>query len=899
MRERLEKALHSGEMELKERLFRLILIVGLIVSLVAIFAGFFLKDILNNTLPLCCIIVVIIAASAAAFNYHKTDFAAMLFAVFIICFIFPVIFFASGGIDGGASIWFVLGILYIFLMFEGKKLIFFLTLAVVADTVTYVTAYQNEGLICALGSKSEIYYDSLFSVLTVGISVGMIMRFQRKLYEKERDLTNRQKEEIQEISRSKEAFFTNISHEIRTPINTIMGLNEMILREDISDEVAQDAMNIKNASKLLLALVNDIIDFSQIESKQMAIVPVQYQTKNLIQDVVDLLQSRVLEKKLNFYLDIDSSLPRVLLGDEVRIKQILVNLLTNAVKYTPKGSVTFMVHGESAGEDTVCLTMAVSDTGMGIKKEELAYLYDSFKRADQKRNRKVEGNGLGLAITRQLVSLMGGKITVDSIYTKGSVFTVTLNQHIVDARPVGKMNYLERLHGTERSYYKQSFEASQARVLVVDDNEVNRMIAQKLLRATRMQIDTAKNGEECLEYTKKKIYHVILLDSMMPDMDGLTVLKEIHRQENGLCRQAPILAWTADISVQNQQRYLDAGFDGYLPKPAEGSQLEAEILKFLPEELIEYKMNAEERKDAVAAAQVVMRRKRKKIQIAADCICDLSKEYVKKFDLKIMYQYVETAQGCFQDTKEIDANNLNRLTDKGSVRAVSAPIAEYEAFYAQALTQAEELIFISMASNTGGSYAAAVEAAKGFDHVHVIDAGHISCGEGLVVLSAASMANEDNLPAEKICAELERMKKYVETSFLLPNIRYYHRSGFTKQAVATVFDLLGLHPLLQMRQSYLKLTGCYAGNLKMAKKRYIHKQLRNKKKIDARVVCITHAGCTLQQQNEFVDEVIRQIPFEKVIVQKVSVSCACNAGPGTMGLSYLKKQKGKQFDCRK
>lgn len=897
MRERLDDVLHSGEIELKERLFRLILIVGLIVSVIAILAGLVLKDILTNTLPLCCIIVVILAALTAVFKLRQADFAAMLFAVFIICVMFPLVFFFSGGIDGGAAIWFVLGIFYIFLIFEGKKLAFFLTLAVLADTLTYVAAYQNEGLIHALGSKSEIYYDSLFSVLAVGISVGMIMRFQSKLYEKERDLTNWQKEEIQEISRSKEAFFTNMSHEIRTPINTILGLNEMILREDISDEVAQDALNIKNASKLLLSLINDILDFSQIESKQMPIVPVQYKTKDLIQDIVDLMQPRILEKELDFYLDIDSSLPSILFGDEVRMKQILVNLLTNAVKYTPKGSVTFMVHGERAGEDQLCLTMAVSDTGMGIKKEELAYLYDSFKRADQEKNHKIEGSGLGLAITRQLVRLMGGKITVDSIYTKGSVFTVTLNQQIMDARPIGKMDYLERMHGTERSHYKQSFEAPQARVLVVDDNESNRMIAQKLLRATRMQIDQAKSGEECLEYTKKKIYHVILLDSMMPQMDGLTVLKAIHRQENGLCRQTPVIAWTADASARDQKRYLEAGFDGYLAKPAEGSRLEAEILKFLPEELIEYKMNAEERRHAVAAAQVVMRRKRKKIQIAADCICDLSKEYIKKFELKIMHQYVETGQGCFQDTIEIDANNLSRLTDKGSVRAVSAPIAEYEAFYAQALTEAEQLIFISMAANTGSSYAAAVEAAKGFGHVHVIDAGHISCGEGLLVLAAASMANKGNLSVEKICAELERMKKYIETSFLVPNIQYYYRSGFANKATAVVFEWLGLHPLLQMRQSFLKLTGCYTGNLKMAKKRYIHKMLHKKNKIDARVVCITHAGCTLQQQNEFVEEVIRHIPFETVIVQKVSVSCACNAGPGTMGLSYLKKQKGKQFDC--
>lgn len=898
MREKIHKLLHGGELELTERLFRLSLVVGFVVAVIAIVVGLALQNALINALPLCGLLCVILAASVLTFRYHKTDFASMFFSVLMICVIFPIMFFASGGIMGGATVWFVLGILYIFLMFRGKRLLCFLFLAVLADAATYVFAYQNPEYIVTLSSKSEVYYDSLFAVLAVGIAVGIIMRFQIQLYEKERELTLRQKEEIEQISKSKDEFFTNMSHEIRTPINTIIGLNEMILREDISDEVAEDAVNVKNASKMLLTLINDILDFSQIESERMAIVPVQYHTKELFGEVVELIQPRMKEKKLDFYINIDSSLPVELYGDDVRIKQVLINILTNAVKYTPQGSVTLEVQGELLDNNTECLTISISDTGIGIKKEDLNSLYSYFKRIDRERNRKVEGSGLGLAITKQLVSLMGGKITVDSIYTQGSVFTVILNQQIVDPKPIGRMDYLEKLRSRGRGYYKQSFEAPLARILIVDDNEANLMVAEKLMRATKVQIDKADSGRDCLECTKKKIYHVILLDSLMPDMDGIQTLKEIRRQKNGLCRQTPIIALTANASAGDEQKYLDNGFDGYLAKPVEGSRMEEEILKFLPEELIEYQSNAEERNKAVAAAQVIMQRKRKKIQISTDCISDLSREYVIRNDIKVMYEYIETDRGCFRDTKEIDANNLSHhLSEAGSsIRTVSASVEEYEKFYAKALTEAEELIHISMTSDIGKSYENAVAAAECFDHVHVIDSGHISCGEGMLVLIASNMVNKGVKNAEKICRELGDAQKYIQSSFLLPNIQRFYESGFVSGTIAAIFRHFNLYPELCMKKNQLKIDTIRFGKLDNAKKHYIRKHLKNKNQIDERVVFITHAGCTVKQQREFVDEVLKYVPFDKVIIQKVSVSCASCAGLGTIGLAYLKKIKGKAYD---
>ena len=894
MLEKIKNIIYKGTTDIRERLFRLILVVAMVVCVVAIIAGFALENPLVNALPILAMLVVVLAAMAATFLFHYVDFSSSIFAIFVICGIFPFTFFSSGGIDGGATVWFVLGILFIFIMFRGIKLYIFLALAVITDITTYVVAYHNPQMITSLGSQTAVYYDSLFAVVIVGIAVGLIMRFQLHSFEKERERTLEQRNEIERIAKSKDAFFANMSHEIRTPISAIIGLNEMILREDISDEVAEDALKVKNASKILLNLINDILDFSQIESDRMTIVPVSYKIKELIDDVVSLLQVRMREKNLEFNIKIDSDLPTGLMGDEIRIRQILINLLTNAAKYTQEGSVTLTVQGEALADNRERLIFTISDTGIGIKKEDLESLYDYFKRVDREKNRKIEGSGLGLAITKQLVSLMGGTLTVDSIYRKGSVFTVTLEQPIVDSKPVGDVDYLRKLQSRERQYYKQSFEAPMARILVVDDNETNLLVINKLMRATKVQIDTARSGEECLEKAKKKVYHAVLLDSMMPGMDGQATLKAIRRLESGSGRQTPVIVVTANDSAADKQGYLESGFDGYLSKPIDSSLLEAEILKFLPESLIEYRINEEEYDEA--AAMSVLRRKRNKIQISTDCISDLPKKYQEYYDIKVMYSYIETERGRFRDIIDIDSDNLARhLSHPGSIaRAVSASVEEYEAFYAEALTEAEELIHISLASGVGNTYHVASLAAQGFDHVHVIDAGLLSCGEGLLVLAAGGLLQSGCNQVEEICNELEKLKKRIENTFFMPNIARFYASGHASKRLGALCEIFNLYPIVQLRQSDTKVIGFRSGNLDKAKKSFIHKLLRKKNKIDTRVVFITHAGCSIKQQQEFVDEVLRCIPFEKVILEKASVSGSSNSSLGTIGIAYLTKADRKE-----
>lgn len=885
MRKKLHDLALGRDVELRERLFRVIILAGAAMALLGVVENALVTDLEKILLPALVQLVIVALALFLTYKYRKMDFASVLVG-FVVCVkVFPDIFFLSGGIEGGATVWFVLSMFYVFIMFSGKRLWFFLALSVVINGATYITAYCNPVLVVPLETRRDVYLDSFFAVISVGILVGAILKFQMKLYEIERGVTLKQKEELEKLSNSKNEFYANMSHEIRTPINTIIGLNEMILRECPDEQTKEYAQNVRNASEMLLNLINDILDFSQMESKQMKIVPIEYETRALFEDLVDMVEVSAQEKKLDFLVEIDENLPCVLYGDERRIKQVILNILTNAVKYTRKGSVVLSAHGEFAAAGEIVLKVSVADTGIGIRKEDLGHLYDAFGRVEEWRNTNIEGTGLGLAITKQLLDLMGGEITVDSIYTKGSVFTVTIPQKVVDAAPVGSV--LKCRARNREEGYLPSFEAPEARVLVVDDNEMNAMVITRLLHETKIQIDIALDGKKCLEKTKQKYYHLILMDYLMPGMDGVATLRELRSQENGLCRESAVIVLTANTLISAKQLCREHGFDGCLEKPILPQKLEAEILRFLPDDIVEYRRNTEDERDN--QMQQMIGRKKKKIYVTSDCVCDLPDDLLEKYDIVLMYLYIKTDKGRFADTREIDSDNLSQyLVKDGSIHSDSVSVEEYEAFFAEMLIQAENVIHISMAANAGKSYGVAVSASKGFDHVKVVDSGHISGGEGLIALYAAKQAQEGKSVAE-ICTEIERVKGKIVSKFLLPNCRSFYAGGYTNAITTKVCDSLDLHPVLAMRQSRLVIVGARVGGLESAWKRYIRLHLRHKRKISTDIVIITYVGCTVRQQELIRKEVLKRVPFEKVIVQKASLSNACNAGLETIGISYYTK----------
>ena len=380
---------------------------------------------------------------------------------------------------------------------------------------------------------------------------------------------------------AKSDFLASMSHEIRTPINAILGMNEIAIRECKDEAIIPYLNDVAHASNNLLFIINDILDFSKIEAGKIEIVEYEYELARLIKDVRDLVGVKIREKKLDFKLTVDENLPRKLMGDENRIRQVLINILNNAVKYTPEGGVSFEVKLAADCGDDFAMTFVVKDTGIGIKEENIDAIFDSFSRVDSKKNKSIEGTGLGLAITKSLVNLMGGTIKVSSVYGQGSTFEITIPQVIVDSTPIGTFEEVVKAGRGKSEDAKEHIDASNVKILVIDDNKVNLTVAKGLLKATKAIVDTGKSGEECLDMIRKSHYDIILVDHMMPGMDGIETLKRAKELEDNLCKDSVYISLTANAISGVREMYLEAGFDDYISKPIQPAELERTLAKYI------------------------------------------------------------------------------------------------------------------------------------------------------------------------------------------------------------------------------------------------------------------------------------------------------------------------------
>ena len=394
------------------------------------------------------------------------------------------------------------------------------------------------------------------------------------------------KSAVEKAEYARDIFLANMSHELRTPINTILGLNELILRESQEEAVKEYARDIRQAGNILLALVSDILDFSKLEADKMELTEGIYDVSSLLNDLINSISVQQRRKKLDLSLDIAQDIPYKLLGDEIHIRQIIGNLLSNAVRYTEKGKITLHVSWENVSEDTIEICVIVKDTGIGIKEEDIPKLFMAFQRMDSTVRSKNDRTGLGLAITQRLIEMMGGKLEVQSVYGKGSAFSFKIVQKVVDREPLGdfEKQYRESLRSMED--YHEKFIAPMGRILIVDDNAMNLAVAQGLLKGTRLQIDVASSGEECLELIKRKTYHLICMDHMMPVMDGVQTLHAIRALEGNPSRDVPVIALTANAVAGARELYLREGFQDYLTKPIDADKLEDMLIAYLPSNVV-------------------------------------------------------------------------------------------------------------------------------------------------------------------------------------------------------------------------------------------------------------------------------------------------------------------------
>lgn len=447
--------------------------------------------------------------------------------------------------------------------------------------------------------------DVLLSIFTISLSLIMIMfsmetpdyqRLMETLAELQRTKEEAEfaKEQAQKANQTKTEFLSNMSHEIRTPINAILGMNEMILRESSEEEICAYARDVENSGRMLLSLVNDILDFSKIESGYMNLILSEYELSSALNDVITMIQPKAAEKGLALKIEISPEIPNRLYGDARRICQIILNLLTNAVKYTDAGEICLQVDHRQIEKDRIELRVAVQDTGRGIREVDREKLFHSFSRVDEQKNRSIEGTGLGLAITNTLVQLMQGRLELESTYGKGSLFVIYIQQEVRGKRAIGDWSKWVAASQENEAQTETDFIVPDGQVLVVDDVNMNLKVFAGLLRDSQLQIDMATSGAEALTYCRKKSYHIIFMDHMMPEMDGIECMRELQAMEDSLNRDTPVIMLTANAIAGMREEYLKEGFTDYLSKPFKRKDLEKVIMRYLPQELIQKKQGIQE-----------------------------------------------------------------------------------------------------------------------------------------------------------------------------------------------------------------------------------------------------------------------------------------------------------------
>ncbi|MCR4989741.1 MAG: response regulator [Lachnospiraceae bacterium] len=437
----------------------------------------------------------------------------------------------------------------------------------------------------------ELIRDGLFrGRLYILDDVTDVQRYTRKVEE--------EKEKADEANAAKSQFLSNMSHEIRTPMNAIVGMTDILLRDNLPERDQEYLNNIRNSGNALIDIINDILDFSKIESGKMEILPTEYEPLTMANDLKMIFLTRIGDKPIRLTYDIDFNLPAKLIGDAVRIRQIIINLVNNAIKFTEVGYVRLKISSDVVDKDTVCLGISVKDSGLGIKKEDIEKLFDSFTRVDSVKNHKTEGTGLGLTITKQLVELMGGEITVESEYGSGSEFSIMLPQKIADNTPASEYRYQKEEKDEAR------FIAPGARILVAEDNEINVKVIRGLLEPLKLNIDVAENGMAALRKITDEKYDMVLMDQMMPVMDGIEATMKIREYGGDYYEKLPIIALTANAVQGAKEELLNAGMNDYVMKPVDIKVLKSKIKKWLPQSMVIELSEEEGEKDAPKADTV-------------------------------------------------------------------------------------------------------------------------------------------------------------------------------------------------------------------------------------------------------------------------------------------------------
>ncbi|MBO4395992.1 MAG: DegV family EDD domain-containing protein [Eubacterium sp.] len=882
--------LKDPERDFTERKFVMMTIIAMVGEFLALIGDIIFQDSWIEIVVMIGALFGVPAITALSVWKKRADLGSLIVAIGFTFGILPVIFYFGGGICGGGVIWVIFGYMYVGVVVSGVIRWILISVVTVETVVAFVVSY--------FFPKAIVFHNNVMTLIDVGISVIVVgflvytmVWFLNRMLEFERDRAREEARRAEEATRTQNQFFSSMSHEIRTPINTVLGLNEIILRqEDASDEIRKDARNIQGAGKMLLALINDILDVSKIEAGKMDIVPVSYDVGELVSEIVNMIWLKAEEKGLEFRVDIDPSIPTTLYGDEIRVKQILINLLNNAVKYTAEGTVTLHMECERDSVENVILKATVSDTGMGIRSEVMPHLFDTFRRVDEERNRHIEGTGLGLSIVKQLVELMDGEISVDSVYGQGSSFAVTLLQKIEDETAIGNLQITGDGYFGKTEGLVHMFHAPKARVLIVDDNEMNLEVEKKLLDGTEMTVDLSSSGAEALKQTLRFSYDVIFLDHLMPEMDGVECFREIRRQVGGLNTTTPIIVLTANAGGENQELYNVTGFDAYVMKPVSGKQLEDMLLRFLPEEKVHRTADSEMTKGHINTAGGYA--KKLPVVITTSSICDLPEDIKRELQIPTIPFVLYTNHGEFWDGEEMVSDELIRyMSVEGNTVSTDIPSKkQYMEFFSSELRRAHHVIHITLTPSMSDEYERATLAANIFENVTVVNSEGLSSSTGLLVLVAYRLVQK-GYSVQRILEELEVAKKRIHCSFVLAGTDYMTRAGHISSKLNTLFKTLWIRPSVRIKKDTFGVDRLMVGSIHRCYERYIKRALPARGNPDKDLLFVTYVDVS-EEDIVWIEEKIRKrVDFNHIVFQKASSAISANCGPGTFGLLYIDEGK--------
>lgn len=550
-------------------LFKILGLGGILVSIVSAVYNLCMHSYMNAGIIFSAIVLSVILL----WFVEQTGKYVIGYLIIVVCVflgLFTVLYLRSGGMDGSLPFFFVFSLIFSFLMFRNRLLI----VVIVVEAVYYlglgIVTYRHPELVTPFNSELSRLMSQMFGFLCSSLIMGLIILYYINEFKKQKKIAD-------DASRAKSVFLANMSHEIRTPINAIVGFNEIILRESEDITTLEYAENIKTAGKQLQDVVNQILDFSRLDSGKEQVLEMDYRLSDLVYELRIYLQEATKQKALDFIVDVDDSINDNLRGDKEKLSRILMNLLSNAVKYTNEGMVELKIQKLEGDDKTQRLHFEVRDTGVGIPPEDMGKLFNNYERADLLKNRKIQGTGLGLAIAQHLTGLMDSHIEVDSVYSHGTIFSFDIEQKIGE-----DCDGFAELSDEETD----NFIAPDASILVVDDNEMNRVVIKTLLSNTMMKVDTVESAVQCFEKLKNKSYDAILMDYMMPEMDGLEAMHYIRREEEKRGLYTPIFVLTADVAEDAEKKLIDQGFDSYIAKPVNIHVLMSILSEYLPEDKV-------------------------------------------------------------------------------------------------------------------------------------------------------------------------------------------------------------------------------------------------------------------------------------------------------------------------